>query len=134
MTDADVEKGGHMTMYPGFTVTARPIDEKMAVVELQGEMDVYTTPRAKDLVTQLLSQGFCHLIFDMRHMEYIDSTGLGLLIGTLRRLREEGGSLRLVAPHSRVRRLLEVARLTYSFTIEHSQQDAIASLRAESSL
>lgn len=120
-----------MMMNHGFTVMTRAIDACMAVVELRGEMDVYSAPRAKDVMAGLLAQGICLLIIDLRQLEYIDSTGLGMLIGILRRVREQGGGIRLVAPHHRVRRLLEITRLTYSFTIEHTEQEAITSLHED---
>lgn len=107
-------------------VQTRLIDEHTAVVALQGEMDIYTTTRAKEILSQLLEQGHHHLIINLHHTDYLDSTALGMLIGTLRRAREQGGAMRLVAPRSHVRRLLEITRLNYAFPIDASEQDAEA--------
>lgn len=112
-------------------IRTREFNERIAIVELQGEMDVYTTPRAKDAMLSLVEKGYHHLIVDLRHAEYLDSTGLGMLVGTLKRVREQGGDLHLVAPSARVRRLLEITRLVNVFPIDASEQEATEKLMQE---
>jgi anti-sigma B factor antagonist len=52
-----------------------------------------------------------HLIFDVSALEFIDSTGLGLLLGALRRLREAGGTLKVAGARDGVLRVLEITEL-----------------------
>ena len=105
-------------------VHARCVDEHVAIVDLQGEMDVYTTPQAKEAMLDLLEKGYYHLIINLQRTEYLDSTALGLLVGTLKRAHERGGDLRLVAPSARIRRLLEITRLDKVFPIDATEQEA----------
>jgi anti-sigma B factor antagonist len=112
-------------------VHTRCIDDQTAIVDLHGEMDVYTTPQAKEVMLDLLEKGYHHLIVNLQHAEYLDSTALGMLVGTLKRTREKGGDLRLVSPTPRIRRLLEITRLVNVFPIDASEQEAIANLKQE---
>jgi anti-sigma B factor antagonist len=92
-------------------VLTRLEDNHTAIVALTGEMDVYSTPHAKEIMLDLLEKGYHNLVVNLQQAEYIDSTALGMLVGTLKRVREHGGDLRLVAPSARIRRLLEITRL-----------------------
>lgn len=112
-------------------VRTREVNDHVAIIELQGEMDVYTTPQAKEVMLSLLEKGYHHLIVDLQRTEYLDSTGLGMLVGTLKRLREQGGDLHLVAPSPRVRRLLEITRLVHVFPIDATEQEATEKLTQE---
>jgi len=105
-------------------VTTRCIGDHVAIVDLHGEMDVYTTPRAKETMLELLEKGYYHLVVNLQGTDYLDSTALGLLVGTLKRARERGGDLHLVAPGARIRRLLEITRLDKVFPIDASEQEA----------
>jgi len=114
-----------MVQYGGMNIDVRRIDAARAVVEIRGEIDTYTAPRAKTVMLELLDEGHVHLIVNLQHIGFIDSTGLGMLLGTLRRLRECDGSLRLVAPPAHIRRLMEITRLTLAFPIDSSEEDAV---------
>ena len=112
-------------------VRTRPIDDRIAIIELAGEMDVYTTPKAKEAMLELLEKGYYHLVVNLQQTVYLDSTALGVLVGTLKRVREQGGDLRLVAPPPRIKRLLEITRLVNVFPIDASEQEATEKLRQE---
>jgi anti-sigma B factor antagonist len=109
-------------------IQTRCVDEHLAVVAFSGEIDVYTSPQAKEVLLDLLERGYYHLVVDLQHVAYLDSTALGLLIGAFKRARERGGDLRLVAPPPKVQRLLEVTYLVNVFPIDANEQDAIANL------
>lgn len=68
-------------------VQTKCVDEHTAIVTLNGEMDVYTTPQAKEAMLDLLAKGYYHLVVDLQGTEYLDSTALGVLVGTLKRVR-----------------------------------------------
>src|SRR3990172_6926922 len=94
-----------------FEMSFREIGAETAVISLIGEVDVYTAPKAKEAILGLLDRGIRHLIVNLAPTEYLDSTALGMFVGILRRLQEKGGSLHLVAPPLRLRRLFEITRL-----------------------
>lgn len=110
----------------GFSVQAQRVNEWTALVQLAGEMDMASTPRAKEVMNELLGQGVRHLIVNLHGIDYLDSTALGALVGTMRRAREQGGELHLVNPSNRVRRLFEITRLTSAFSIHATEEEAMA--------
>ena len=83
-----------------------------AVVQVSGEVDLATCPQLRAQLIELVDQGVYHLIVDLEQVSFLDSSGIGVLIGALRRLREHGGSLRLTAPSPPVRRVLELTGVT----------------------
>ncbi len=72
-------------------VRTRCVDQHTAIVEITGEMDVYSTPQAKAAMLDLLEKGYYHLVVNLQQTDYLDSTALGMLVGTLKRLREQAG-------------------------------------------
>ena len=112
-------------------IQTHAVNQHTAVVAFAGEMDVYTTPRAKEVMLDLLEKGYYHLVVNLQRTDYLDSTALGVLVGTLKRVREQGGDLRLVAPTPRIRRLLEITRLVNVFPVDESEQQATDILDAE---
>jgi RNA polymerase sigma-B factor len=89
------------------------------LVTVSGEIDVATSPRLRSELIDLLDQKAQSIVLDLGGMSFIDSSGLGVLVGALRRLREQDGSsivLRGMQPP--VRRVFEITGLTDLFTIE----------------
>ena len=97
-----------------------------AVLRIAGEVDVYTAPQLRERVIHLLAQGVRHIIADLRQVDFLDSTGLGALVGGLRRLREQGGSLKLVTGTDRILRIFQVTGLVHAFALSASFPEAIA--------
>lgn len=79
------------------------------VLEVTGEVDVYTAPKLRDRLTELLEAGTRALVVDLGRVEFLDSTGLGVLVGGLRKARNLGGSFGLVVGQEA---LLKVFRIT----------------------
>ena len=86
--------------------------DERAVVHVNGEVDLATCPRLRDVLAELIDQGVYHLIVDLEQVSFLDSSGMGVLVSTLRRIRERDGSLRLTAPSPHVRRVLELTGIT----------------------
>jgi len=112
-------------------VQTQSVNTNTAIIAITGEMDVYTTPQVKDAMLALLEKGYYHLIVNLQQTEYLDSTALGVLVGTLKRVRERGGDLRLVAPQPKIRRLLEITRLIKVFSIDATEEQATQNLAQE---
>ena len=101
------------------------------VVEVSGEIDVYTAPRLRETLISLVDQGNYHLIVDMEGVDFLDSTGLGVLVGGLKRVRAHEGSLRLVCNQERILKIFRITGLTKVFGIHESVDQAIAARKAE---
>jgi anti-sigma B factor antagonist len=96
-----------------------------AVLQLAGEVDVYTAPALRQRMQDLAAKGTAHVIVDLRRVDFLDSTGLGALIGGLRVLREHDGSLILVITTKRIRRIFELTGLTKVFPPQASVLAAV---------
>ena len=97
------------------------------VVGVVGEVDLYTAPRLKERLADLAGRGRSHLVVDLTSVEFMDSTGLGVLIGALKRCKESGGSLALVAPREPVMKVLAITGLDKVFPVHDSVEDATTS-------
>ncbi len=88
------------------------------VVRIVGEVDVAASPMLREALVELIDgQGNLSIKLDLEHMTFIDSTGIGVLIGALRTLRRKGGTLTLTNPRPSTVRVLEIAGLTEIFDI-----------------
>ena len=95
---------------PAFSV-ATEIDGDHAVVRVVGELDLETAPRLREELVGLVNRGVTELVLDLADLDFIDSSGLSVLIMALKRLRERGGELRLRSVPARARRVLEASGL-----------------------
>ncbi|WP_299056826.1 STAS domain-containing protein [uncultured Nocardioides sp.] len=95
------------------------------VVVVGGEVDVYTAPELRDCLTDLVGSGHRHLVVDMTGVGFLDSTGLGVLVGGLKKVRAEDGSLELVCNSQRLLRIFSITGLASVFTI-HDSTDALS--------
>ncbi len=100
-----------------------------AVLRIAGEIDVYTAPELRQQVINLADNGTLHIVADLRGVDFLDSTGLGALVGSLKRLRLRQGSLELVTSGGRVLRLLEITGLSRAFALHPSVLEAISADR-----
>lgn len=104
--------------------TAGPTGD-CAVLRVAGEVDVYTAPMLRERIRELAAGGAIHLIADLGQVDFLDSTGLGALIGGLKRLREDGGSLALVICTPRILRIFQITGLTKALAVSSSVADAM---------
>jgi anti-sigma B factor antagonist len=100
-----------------FEVTADVVD-RTATVTVRGEVDVYTAPQLRDRLYSVVADGAGLVVLDLSAMTFIDSTGLGVIVGTLKRLREGGGDLTLRSPSRSTRKVLEITGLNRIMEIE----------------
>jgi anti-sigma B factor antagonist len=88
------------------------------IVIAAGEIDLYTAPRLhRELVDVLADDRPARVIVDMSGVVFCDSTGMNVLLSSLRRAKERGGQLELAAPRPAVRKILQVTGLDSVFTV-----------------
>lgn len=107
------------------TVTPRRVDDNTQALDLEGEVDVYTAPLLRQEIMDQVDAGVKNLLVNLSKVEYLDSTGLGILIGGVKRLKEQGGSLRLVGPSARITRIFEITGLNKIFDVYTSEAEAL---------
>lgn len=107
------------------SLEARETDGHTVVV-VGGEIDVYTAPKLRDKITELVGQGHHSLIIDMENVDFIDSTGLGVLVGGLKKVRAQDGTLALVCNQDRLLKIFKITGLAKVFTIHPTQEAALS--------
>lgn len=95
------------------------------VVGIEGEVDVHTAGRLRDYLTALFRAGRVHLILDLEAVTFLDSTGMGVLVGALKRARVHDGSVQVVCANQRILRLLEITGLNRAFVMHASVENAL---------
>jgi anti-sigma B factor antagonist len=96
------------------------------VVSVSGEIDLDTAPTLREELLRVLSDGPPHLVLDIAKVGFLDSSGLGVLVGTLRRARMLGGSVRIAAPNRQVLEILQMTGLDTVFPVHDTVDDAVA--------
>ena len=99
------------------------------VVEVGGEVDVYTAPKLRERLVDLVNAGSYDLVVDLDSVEFLDSTGLGVLVGGLKRVRAHDGSMSLVCTQER---LLKIFRITGLIKVFPIHADVAAATAEES--
>lgn len=107
-----------------FKMDTRTLERDVPVIDLEGEVDVYTAPQLKQQMINLLESGAKEMVVDLTKVDYLDSTALGVLIGGLKRMRERDGNMVLVCPSPRIRRVFEITGLDKIFDIYNTEEDA----------
>ena len=107
------------------TLATREADGK-TVVTVGGEIDVYTAPKLRDKITELVAAGVYDIVIDMGGVEFLDSTGLGVLVGGLKKVRAHDGSLQLVCSQDRLLKIFRITGLAKVFVIHESADEALA--------
>jgi anti-sigma B factor antagonist len=100
--------------------------EDHTVLAVGGEIDVYTAPQLRERLIELVEGGNQHIVVDMEQVEFLDSTGLGVLVGGLKRVRAHDGSLRLVCAQERILKIFRITGLEKVFGIYGSVNEALA--------
>ncbi|HWE57482.1 MAG TPA: STAS domain-containing protein [Acidimicrobiales bacterium] len=94
------------------------------VLAVKGEVDVYSAPRLREKLVELVSDGHRQIVADLEGVDFLDSTGLGVLVGGLKRLRSHDGDLTLVCTQPRILKVFEITGLTTVFKISESVEEA----------
>jgi len=96
------------------------------VLQPQGEIDFATGPQLKDAILEALVAGDVNLVVDLLEVDFIESTGLGALIGGHRRARALNGSLSLVCTEDQMLKVFRITGLDKVFTIHDTVEQATA--------
>lgn len=94
------------------------------IFKLRGSLDLATSPTVRAALMNATEKGRRHIVVDLTQLEFLDSTGLGALIGAHRRATEHDGSFRLIVSDGPIARLLNITGLIRVLSVYHTLEDA----------
>ncbi|HYV63515.1 MAG TPA: STAS domain-containing protein [Bryobacteraceae bacterium] len=103
------------------------VREEVAILTLKGRLTLGESNLIRERVTQLAAAGRFKVVVDLAGVDYIDSTGLGILVICFTSLKKQGGALKLVNPNKRNVELLLLTKLHTVFEVFNEVQDAVNS-------
>jgi anti-sigma B factor antagonist len=98
--------------------------DSYAVVDVNGEIDVYTAPKLREKLIELVSEGSHNVVVNLEGVDFLDSTGLGVLVGALKRVKAHDGTLALVCTQDKILKIFKITGLTKVFPIHDSVEEA----------
>jgi anti-sigma B factor antagonist len=115
---------------PKFDVVEEDLEDGTRVIVVSGEIHVSTAPALSERLNGAIAAGKTRLVLDFTNVEFIDSTGLSVLLNALRRLTRSQGALSLACTNPTVLRLFEITRLDATFDIVATREEALAHVTA----
>ncbi len=101
------------------------IEDQMVFITTVGELDVYTAPKLRGLLADLIKDATRRLyVINLSDVDYIDSTGLGVIVGALKRARSRRSDVVLVVASERLHKVFRCTGLVQVFAIYPSEDDA----------
>jgi anti-anti-sigma factor len=117
-----------------FEATAAQLDDGVRVVAVRGELDLSTASDLEGPLEDAVSSGDASVLIDLSECEFIDSTGIALIVRAWQRLDqaangEGSGRVVICSDNDQVRRVLEITGLELSIPIHGTRDEALAALR-----
>ncbi|MEP6599400.1 MAG: STAS domain-containing protein [Actinomycetota bacterium] len=106
--------------------------DAVPVLEVGGDVDVYSSQALRERLDALLVEAPHSVVVDLSQVAFLDSTGLGTLVESLKQAEELGGTLQIAGPQDRVLKLFRITGLDSVFAIHDSVDRAIAQVAGPS--
>ena len=97
------------------------------ILTLGGEIDVYTAPKLREAILRLVDEGATNIVVDMSSVDFLDSTGLGVLVEGLKRVKTRDGNLTIVVTQEKILKIFDITGLNKVFPIHDSIDQATTS-------
>lgn len=88
-----------------------PVGSDLGIIRVEGRLNMVTAPQLRETVATAVKAGQCRLVLDLRETSFMDSSGLGALIGSLKTTREAGGDLRIAGAGEQVLMVLQLSNM-----------------------
>jgi anti-sigma B factor antagonist len=109
-----------------FEIAERNAGEGVTVLAIRGEIDVSTAPELRERLLAATKDPPRTVVVDLSQVSFLDSTALGVLVSGVKRLRGDGGDLRLVVTGRSVAKVLQITGLVEVFSIFETVDAAVA--------
>lgn len=100
-------------------------DDDLTIIDLEGEVDVHTSPRFREALLDVIQGGAQRVVVDARKVTFMDSSGLGVFIGGEKRVRDQNGRLAIACQDPRVMRVFEISGLRHMLLVRESREEAL---------
>lgn len=117
-----------MNLVP-FEVKSEELEDGIRTFTVRGELDMGTVPDLEQELEPVLADSGASVMLDLSECEFIDSTGIALIVRTWQRLGQVGGQLALCSHNLQVRRLLQITGVESSIPMHEQRGEALAELR-----
>lgn len=104
-------------------------EQDIPVLDVTGEIDIYTTPQFKEAVSAAIDQNKPAIVINMAKVTYMDSSGFGTLLSATKRLRPLDGALYLSGCNEAIQRMLQITRLNTIFGVYATEAEALAAAK-----
>ena len=112
-----------------FEATAAKLEDGLQVIAVRGELDLSTAADLEAPLDDAVASGDASVLIDLTECEFIDSTGIALIVRAWQRLDGNGNRVVICSANDQVRRVLEVTGLDLSIPIQSNREEALAVLR-----
>ncbi len=106
-------------------INTQDVPGNVTILTPAGDVDIYTSPMLKEKINSLIERGSCRILIDLSHLEYIDSTGIGVIKSSLSQIHSHSGDIRLLSPMALVKRMLELTSVDRIAKVYDKQSDAL---------
>lgn len=114
---------------PQIDITEDSVDDRTHVLHVRGEVHVSTAPELSSRLNDAIDVGRTAIVIDLSEVEFIDSTGLSVLLSAQRRIDRAAGRMALVCANPTVMRLFEITHLDSTFAILATGEEALKHVR-----
>lgn len=117
-------------MHEPFEVTreqARPPCQDVVILRIKGYLDAHTTPSFEQMLEKVREDGALRIVIDCEHLDYISSSGLGVLVDAYRALDPQGGAVKIAAMSPAIADILDILGFSKIIGAYASVADALAS-------
>ncbi len=112
-------------------VSLRRLNDNVTVIDLEGDFDLYSSPKAREVLLQLAKDKVPAVVVNLSKVGYMDSSGIATLIEALRALNKYGGRMVLSGLNRKTMEVIKLARLEKIFEIQESEDQAIAAIKSQ---
>ncbi len=102
----------------------------IAILNVAGELDIYTSPKLKSAIEDLMAKGHSRLVINLLQTTYLDSTALSVLSASLKEARIAGGNLGLIYDQPQIAKIFAITGLHEIFPVYRSEVEALDAARA----
>ncbi len=96
-----------------------------SLISLSGEVDVYSAPKLRETIKDLVDDEKYSIVVDLEKVAFLDSTGLGVLVGGLKRVKHHNGELGIICNQEKILRIFRITGLTKVFPIYRSREELL---------